>query len=121
MAGNTWWSAASASISAAEVKDLLAYLKVLLSPADSIGLLRIINTPARGIGKSTIEQIERYALGKNLPLWPAIQHMIDERAFAARAESALKSFVQVIEELRLTRCERAHTRHASRDSAEDRL
>lgn len=85
-----------------EVKDLLAYLKVLLSPADSIGLLRIINTPARGIGKSTIEQIERYALGKNLPLWPAIQCMIDERAFAARAESALKSFVQVIEELRLT-------------------
>jgi DNA helicase-2/ATP-dependent DNA helicase PcrA len=83
-----------------EVKDLLAYLKVLLSPADSIGLLRIVNTPARGIGKSTVEQIEQYALGKNLPLWPAIQRMIEERAFAARAESALKSFVQTIEELR---------------------
>ncbi|HJY06114.1 MAG TPA: UvrD-helicase domain-containing protein, partial [Bryobacteraceae bacterium] len=85
-----------------EVKDLLAYLKVLLGPADSVGLLRIINTPARGIGKSTVEQIEQYALGKNLPLWLAIQRMIDERAFAARAESALKSFVQVIEELRQT-------------------
>ena len=46
----------------AEVKDMLAYLKVLVSPQDSISLLRIINTPARGIGRTTIEQIEQYAL-----------------------------------------------------------
>ena len=46
----------------AEVKDILAYLKVLVSPQDSISLLRIINTPARGIGRTTIEQIEQYAL-----------------------------------------------------------
>ena len=50
----------------AEVKDLLAYLKVLLNRQDSIGLLRIINTPARGIGKSTVEQMERFALESNL-------------------------------------------------------
>ncbi len=56
----------------AEVKDLLAYLKVLLSPQDSIGLLRIINTPARGIGKGTIEQIEQYALEHGMSLWTAI-------------------------------------------------
>ena len=45
----------------AEVKDVLAYLKVLVSPQDSISLLRIINTPARGIGRTTMEQIEQYA------------------------------------------------------------
>src|SRR5580698_5048729 len=46
----------------AEVKDILAYLKILVSPQDSISLLRIINTPARGIGRTTLEQIEQYAL-----------------------------------------------------------
>ncbi len=45
----------------AEVKDILAYLKVVGSPDDSISLLRIINTPARGIGKTTVEQIEQFA------------------------------------------------------------
>ena len=50
----------------AEVKDVLAYLKVLVSPQDSISLLRIINTPARGIGRTTIEQIEQYALAHEL-------------------------------------------------------
>ena len=53
----------------AEVKDILAYLKVLVSPHDSIGLLRVINTPARGIGRTTLEQIEQYALEHGLSLW----------------------------------------------------
>jgi DNA helicase II / ATP-dependent DNA helicase PcrA len=83
----------------AEVKDLLAYLKVLMTPGDSIGLLRIINTPARGIGKSTVEQIEQYALAHNLSLWTAIQQMLQEKTFPARAESALKGFVRIMEEL----------------------
>jgi DNA helicase-2/ATP-dependent DNA helicase PcrA len=83
----------------AEVKDLLAYLKVLLSPQDSISLLRIINTPARGIGKGTIEQIEQYALEHGMSLWNALPQMIAEKAFPARAESAVKSFLSLIKQL----------------------
>ena len=76
----------------AEVKDALAYLKALVSPQDSVSLLRIINTPARGIGKSTIEQIEQYALEHELSVWSAIGRMLEEKLFPARAEAALRSF-----------------------------
>ncbi len=62
----------------AEVKDLVAYLKALVSPQDSISLLRIINTPARGIGRTTIEQIEQYALQHELTIWTAIERMLLE-------------------------------------------
>src|SRR5579883_3178995 len=84
----------------AEVKDLLAYLKVALSPQDSLSLLRIINTPARGIGKGTIEQIERYALEHSLSLWHALPRILEEKILPVRAESAIRSFLNLIEELR---------------------
>ncbi len=83
----------------AEVRDLLAYLKVLLSPHDSVALLRIINTPARGIGKTTIEQIEGSALEQGTSLWNILPKMLEEKAFPARAESALKSFLKLMNEL----------------------
>jgi DNA helicase-2/ATP-dependent DNA helicase PcrA len=83
----------------AEVKDLLAYLKVLLSPRDSISLLRIINTPARGIGKGTLEQMEQYALAHGMSLWDALPRMLEAKAFPTRAESAVKAFVSLITEL----------------------
>jgi DNA helicase-2/ATP-dependent DNA helicase PcrA len=83
----------------AEVKDVLAYVKVLLAPHDSISLLRIINTPARGIGKSTIEQIEQYALEHKLSVWDAMARMIEEQSFATRADAALRAFRKLIDEL----------------------
>src|SRR5579871_4617000 len=83
----------------AEIKDTLSYLKVLSSPHDSISLLRIINTPARGIGKSTIEQIEQYALEHQFSIWSAIGRMLDENLFPARAEVALRFFRNMIQEL----------------------
>jgi DNA helicase-2/ATP-dependent DNA helicase PcrA len=83
----------------AEVKDMIAYLKLATSPQDSISLLRIINTPARGIGKTSVEQIERYALDHNLALWTAIGRMLDENQFATRAHAAMESFRRLIQEL----------------------
>jgi DNA helicase II / ATP-dependent DNA helicase PcrA len=62
-------------------------------------LLRIINTPARGIGKSTIEQIEQFGLEHELSVWSAIGRMIEENQFAGRADSALRIFKTMMEEL----------------------
>jgi DNA helicase-2/ATP-dependent DNA helicase PcrA len=83
----------------AEVKDILAYLKVLVSPQDSISLLRIINTPARGIGRTTMEQVEQYALQHNMALWSALGQMLEQRLFPGRADAALSAFHRMITEL----------------------
>jgi DNA helicase-2/ATP-dependent DNA helicase PcrA len=83
----------------AEVKDVLAYLKVLVSPQDTVSLLRIINTPARGIGRTTVEQIEQYALAHEMSLWTALGQMLAERAFPARADAALDGFRRMMEQM----------------------
>lgn len=83
----------------AEVKDIIAYLKALVSPQDSISLLRIINTPARGIGRTTIDQIEQYALQHELTIWTAMERMLLERVFPARAEAALAGFHRMMQQL----------------------
>ena len=66
----------------AEIKDALAYLKAALSPQDSISLLRIINTPARGIGRTSMEQIEKYRAREGISMWDAIGRMLDEGAIS---------------------------------------
>jgi DNA helicase-2/ATP-dependent DNA helicase PcrA len=83
----------------AEVKDALSYLKAVVSPQDTVSLLRIINTPARGIGKTTIEQIEQYANERQITLWSAIGQMLEEKIFPSRAEAALVAFRRLIQEL----------------------
>ncbi len=81
----------------AEVKDMLAYLKVVVSPVDSISLARIINTPARGIGKTTLEEMERTAAASQVSLWTAMGQMLTAGQFSTRAESALRAFRRMIE------------------------
>ena len=105
----------------AEVKDLLAYLKVLLSPQDSLSLLRIINTPARGIGKGTIEQIEQYALEHGLSLASALPRLIDEKLFPTRAESAVKGFLRTDRRVARIHSGKAGARSLARHSGEDWL
>jgi DNA helicase-2/ATP-dependent DNA helicase PcrA len=79
-----------------EIKDLISYLKVIQNPDDSISLLRVINTPTRGIGKGTIDTIERLALETGLSLWGALGEAIRRQLLPQRALSALKSFGQLI-------------------------
>ena len=80
----------------AEIKDMISYLKVIQNPDDSISLLRVINTPTRGIGKGTIEVIERLALETGLSHWGAIAEAIRRQLLPQRALTSLKSFQQLI-------------------------
>jgi DNA helicase II / ATP-dependent DNA helicase PcrA len=80
----------------AEIKDMVAYLKLIQNPEDSIALLRAVNTPARGIGKTTTETLERIALETGLSLWQAVAHAIREKMLPARALAALQGFRQII-------------------------
>ncbi|HEX3105010.1 MAG TPA: UvrD-helicase domain-containing protein [Terriglobales bacterium] len=84
----------------AEIKDLISYLKVIHNPDDSVSLLRVINTPVRGIGKTTLEVVERVALETGLSLWGAIGECIQRGLLPARAQQALKSFRDLIEDAR---------------------
>jgi len=70
---------------AGEIKDLISYLKVIQNPDDSVSLLRVINTPVRGIGKTTIEMMERLALETGLSMWGAVGEAIKRQLLPARA------------------------------------
>jgi DNA helicase-2/ATP-dependent DNA helicase PcrA len=80
----------------AEIKDMISYLKVIQNPDDSISLLRVINTPTRGIGKGTIDTIEHLALETGLSLWRALEEAIRRQLLPQRALASLKSFQQLI-------------------------
>jgi len=82
----------------AEIKDLISYLKVILNPDDSVSLLRVINTPARGIGKTTLDTLEALALETGLSLWGAVGEAIQRQLLPARACLALRSFRELIED-----------------------
>ena len=83
-----------------EVRDILAFLKVLVNPSDEIALLRIINTPARGIGKTTIDKIRAYAVSNNITFFEGLKKAgyIESLSKAMKAKIAL--FVNMIEGFR---------------------
>jgi DNA helicase-2/ATP-dependent DNA helicase PcrA len=85
----------------AEIKDLVAYLKLAASNIDSVSLLRVINTPARGIGRTTVEQIERYGREHSLNLWDSVERIIHDERLSTRSQSSLVMFRNLIQELSL--------------------
>jgi hypothetical protein len=83
-----------------EVKDMLSYLKLVQNPHDSVALGRVVNSPPRGIGKTTMETIERIALTTGVSSWDAIERAAENQLLPARALAALGNFRKLIEDAR---------------------
>jgi len=81
-----------------EIRDLLAYLKVIVNPSDEVALLRIINTPARGIGKTTIERVQAYAAESKTTLFEALKRAGDAESLPKAARAKLAVFVNMLEQ-----------------------
>jgi DNA helicase-2/ATP-dependent DNA helicase PcrA len=83
----------------AEIKDTLAYLRLVSNRADDAAFERAVNTPARGIGDRTLDQVRQRARDAAVPLWEAVLIEIDGTTLAARARNALRGFVERIEQI----------------------
>src|SRR5712671_4469849 len=95
-----------------EIKDALAYLKLVLNPHDNVSLRRVINVPARGIGKGVMESLDAVALGgdsdappllaglqpvaTNNSMWARLVHAVDRRTLTPRATQSLTAFRDLI-------------------------
>src|SRR5438477_5786584 len=82
----------------AEIKDLISYLKVILNPDDSVSLRGVINTSARGMGKTSLDTLEALALETGLSLWGAVGEAIQRQLLPARVCLSLRSFRELIED-----------------------
>ncbi len=82
-----------------EIRNALAYLRLLTNRADDAALERVVNTPPRGIGLKTIETVRECARTRDLSLWQAIGATVEEKLLPARAIGALQGFVALVDEL----------------------
>ncbi len=82
-----------------EVKDFLAYLRVLVNPEDEVSLRRIINTPKRGIGDRALDLIDLHATTNNLSFWQSLCQVEKNQEIAARASASIIEFVKLIQSL----------------------
>ena len=84
-----------------EIKDLLAYLRLLVNPADTVSLLRVINVPKRGIGKTTIQRLTDAANQLGIPLWDVVSDAEAVRSLGGRSAKGLLQFCELLNDLRL--------------------
>lgn len=82
-----------------EIRNTLAYMRLMASRQDDAAFERVINTPTRGIGGKTVEQIRLFAREQGCSLWQAAEQMVANKALSARALNAVHSFVLLINEL----------------------
>ena len=83
----------------AEIKDTLAYLRLVANRGDDAAFERTVNTPVRGIGDRTLDEVRRRARERSVSLWQAASALVAENALAARARNAVAGFLSLIEAL----------------------
>jgi DNA helicase-2/ATP-dependent DNA helicase PcrA len=83
----------------AEIKDALAYLRLVGNRSEDAAFERAVNTPTRGIGDRTLETVRGVARGRGLPLWESMARVLEENLLPARAANALSGFRDLVERL----------------------
>jgi len=84
-----------------EIKDVIAYLRLIQNPYDNVSLTRVINVPGRGVGQRTLAELSAWAKAQDIPLYSALKMVAEKKAppFTPRASYALTSFFTLISEL----------------------
>lgn len=83
-----------------EIKDVLAYLRAIANPFDTVSLLRAINTPRRGVGKTTIDNLVKASQELNQPLWEILSDETSVKTLAGRSAKGVLSFAEIIKKWR---------------------
>ena len=86
-----------------EIKDLIAYLRLVQNPADSLSLKRVVNSPPRGIGAKSLERLEAYAAVFEISLFEAMEQAAQIEGLTGRAKAALGEFTRAIQFVRAYR------------------
>src|SRR5207302_10116221 len=76
-----------------EIKDTLAYLRVIANPSDEVSLTRIVNVPTRGIGDASVRQMQTWALANSTTLWGAMEQAGSVAGLSTRAVNGVNAFV----------------------------
>ena len=82
-----------------EIKDAIAYLKVLVNSSDNVSLLRIINVPRRGIGKTTIQKLNELSNRLNIPLWEVLNDKQSLQETIGRSSKGINKFTEIMNDL----------------------
>ncbi|WP_413288945.1 ATP-dependent helicase [Bdellovibrio sp. HCB337] len=85
-----------------EIKDMIAFMKLSLNPADDVAFKRVINVPARGIGKTTVDKLEEYSIEQKLSLMVAAQKCVDTKVFNAGTTGKIRRFLDLMEQLQVS-------------------
>lgn len=82
-----------------EIKDSIAYLRLIVNPFDTVSLLRVINSPRRGIGKTSIDSLLKASQELEIPLWEIVRDETSVKTLAGRAAKSVNKFASMIKEL----------------------